>query len=208
MIIYDTRDYISNGNYVFLRGAFSRYFEYPRGKLFKAVFVHRFPVLEPVNLDSGDYEDINMDDDLGMYPDSVETLYEIGVALRGRGILYPRLPSNTYYNYLEESGFIPADDLSTNKYIGGYTEEHLPVEEPKNLKIYTLKDMDTIVLRVYNDGAEPEKVVLDFTVNRVHIVEPTGEDKVKVLENFEKFLANGILKIIPSWKDSLWHRGV
>ncbi len=207
MIIYSTVDYIGNGEYILLRGTFSRYFEVPKGKLFKARFIHRFPVLKPVSLQPNDYDDFDMDDDLGLYPDSVETLYEIGLGIdNGRGIVYPRLPSNTYYNYLEKSGFIPADDLSSNKYIGGYTERHLPISEPKLLKFYTLKDMDTINLRVFNDTAEDQKIVLDFTVNRIHIVEPTDEEKKKVVDNFEKFLADGLLRIIPSWKESLWYR--
>jgi len=51
------------------------------------------------------------------------------------------------------------------RYISPISEEETPPEQPQ-FRIHTVKDMQTVVLRIYNDSPINDKAVLDTVINR------------------------------------------
>ena len=75
--------------------------------------------------------------------------------------------------------------------------EDIPPEEPKMLREYTVRDMrDTIKYTLVNPSYKDEKIVLKFTVNRVKLADPTEEEKTLIEQNWDDYVAKGLLRII------------
>ena len=189
-------DYIRVGQYVFLQGKWRIHGgEYLEDKLYKVTKADAFSYNKAYVIKQGEKGDLDLKDDLSLYPEEYDTLYEIGVGVLGNGKLFIKLPSDKYYYYLEKRGII--GEVSTTTEIGGFTEEDIPPEEPKMLREYTVRDMrDKIKYTLVNPSYKDEKVVLKFTVNRVKLADPTEEEKALVEQNWNDYVASGILRII------------
>jgi len=181
---YTDRWYIDTGSYVFFEGKWT---DFVSNKLFKVGFSQRFPVRYSMIIEKGRFYDFDLSDN-GLYPENPRTLYEIGFGMSGSAVVHVRIPSNRYYNVLEDSDFIPSEDLTRNEYVGGFTETEIPAEEPRRLRVYTLKDMTKVVLRVFNDGHEDEKVVLHVTVNRMRLDSVSSEEERKIREKLDELI--------------------
>ena len=188
--------YLKVGNYVFLQGRWRAQGNgWLEDKLFKVTKADAFNYYKAYILKQGEGGDIDLKNDISLYPEEYDTLYEIGVALRGNGRLFIKLPSDKSYYYLEKEGIVSTISATTE--VGGFTEEMIPPEEPKILREYTIRDMrDTIKYTLVNNSYKDEKMVLDFTVNRVKIAEVTEEEMATIKENWNDLVAKGILRII------------
>ena len=190
------KDYISVGQYVFLKGKWRiQGAEWLQDQLFKVISATKFNYRKAYTVKQGEQGDLDLDSDLSLYPEEYNTLYEIGVAMIGDGKLFIKLPSDKYYYYLEKTGIIATVDTTTE--VGGITEKLIPPKEPKRMREYTIRDMrDKIKYTIVNPSYQDEKIIMDFTVNKVKLVPPTDEERSKVVENWNEYLANGLLRII------------
>ena len=120
-------------------------------------------------ISSGGKIDYDLDSDNGWLPLKQKELYEINLTMKGGVLLYPMWPSSDYFLSLENPDYKPDYTSSTNRYIGFFEEVDIPIiEDPEKggiLKIYTVKGMHKIRLRLYNDSIEDEKVVLRLLTN-------------------------------------------
>jgi len=118
-------------------------------------------------LDRAATEDVKLTDDEGFLPTRPKSLYEINTVMKGNVLLHPRWPSTDYYWELEKEGFLPDPTDDVKRYIGFVDQDDVPFDQKGGvLKIYTVKDMEPIHLRLYNDSIEAEKAVLRFLINR------------------------------------------
>ena len=191
------RGFTKVGQYLYMKGDWS---DSVKDTLFKVEFTQMIPYLYPVEINKGAYVDIDFSS-IGLYPKSYETVYEIGISVKGDALIYPMIPANQYYNKLEASGFVPSDDLSINKYIGGFDEDILKSGE---LKEYTVRDYQSIVYRVFGDSYRNTKAVLKFMVNRMHVVRASTEETEEILSNVSKYVANGMLRVACSYELARW----
>jgi len=188
--------YLRVGQYVFLQGKWrTEGGKWLEDKLFKVMKADAFNYYKAYIVKSGESGDLDLKDDLSLYPEEYDTLYEIGVSLLGNGKLFIKLPSDKYYYYLEKEGII--GEVSAATEVGGFTEEMLPREEPKILREYTIRDMrDKISYTLVNTSYKDEKLILDMTVNRVKIDEPALEEEQKVRDNWDEYISSGMLRVI------------
>lgn len=196
---------LKEDNYVFFRGG--DFPDHVANKIFKIGFTQQIPRYISKFIANGKYVDIELDK-VGLYPESVSTLFELRFGFKGNVLLYPRYPTTQYFNVLEKSGFTPPDDPSTDpdkRYIGCYTSVDAPFDvNPPLLAEYTVKNFDTIVYRIYADSVEDEKVVIRCIVNRCQLIELDEDEEKEVKENWDDYIAKGILRIIPHPKLIRW----
>lgn len=118
----------------------------------------------------GSSTDIDLTDDNGWLPQTTLSLYEINLTMKGQCLLYVLWPADTYLFSLEKAGFKPEPTDDTKRYIGFFEESDIPFDQTGNvLKLYLVKNMDPIRLRIYNDSISDEKVVLRFMINRCRL---------------------------------------
>jgi len=121
--------------------------------------------------------DLSDEDAAGLYPDNAMSLFEILVGLKsttGSMLIYPRT-ANQYIATLEKGGWIPDTTSDKYRYIGPISEEETPPEQPQ-FRVHTVKDMQSVVLRIYNDGPTDDKAVLDTVINRCLLEEVSRAD--------------------------------
>ena len=106
---------------------------------------------------------------LALIPDKPGTVYELLMGMKGNLLAYPRY-ADSFLLSLEKSGVTPSTSDVDLRYLGFYDEEDSPFEAPR-LREYTVKDQETPVLRLYNDGTIAEKMVLRFIVNRCKLLQ-------------------------------------
>ncbi len=107
---------------------------------------------------------------LGLYPESEKTLYEILVGLKGgkEMLIYPQIPAGKYIWRLEKSTIVPNVASEELRYLGEISVDDSPYTDPR-LRIHTIKDLEPLVFIVYNDASDYEKIVLKFIVNKCRI---------------------------------------
>ena len=130
---------------------------------------------------------------VGLYPEQVDTLYELRFSLKGNVLLYVNYPTTTYYYRLEKSGFETDPRDARRRYIGVLTEEDF---KDYKLCIYTVKNMDSINLELFNDSFEIEKAVVKVTVNRCKIDECGKDEFERVMGNRDDYIAKNMLRVI------------
>ena len=116
--------------------------------------------------------------DIGLYPDNDATLYEILVGMKstsGSMLMYPRAPPNEWWLTLEAMGFVPTPTSNDYRYIGPFTEEITPADRPQ-VRFHTIKDEESIGIKLYNDAPVANKIVLVMLVNRCLMDEVRRED--------------------------------
>lgn len=117
------------------------------------------------------------DDNIALYPENPKTLYEIVIGVKsetGSAVLYPLASINETFLSLEKSGFTPVENNPSKRYIG-ITEGDTP-EGRETLRYHTVEDMNSVGLRVFNDSAIDNKIVLSFSVNRCLLEEVKKEN--------------------------------
>ena len=189
-------DYLRVGQYVYLKGVW-RISGGARleDAIFKVVKADQFDYTKSYIIKQGEQGELDLEDDLSLYPEEFDTLYEIGVGMIGNVKLFIKLPSDKFYYFLEDQGYLATVGPTTE--IGGFTEEMIPPTEPKVLREYTIRDMkDSIRYVLVNSSYKDEKAVLKFTVNRVKLMEVVGEEKNNILQNLDDYVSKGILRII------------
>jgi len=189
-------DYLKVGQYVFLKGRWrSVGGAYLEDALFKVKKADAFNYTKAYIMKQGESGTISFDDDLKLYPENYDTLYEIGVGMIGNGKLFVRIPSDRYYHYLESEGVLTSVDATTE--VGGYTEEDIPPVEPKILREYTIRDMrDTIKYTLVNSSHKDEKIIIKFTVNKVKLEDVSADERALIEQNWDDYVAKGLLRII------------
>lgn len=115
--------------------------------------------------------DITLNEASGLVPTGNKTIYQIvfGIAQSGSGILlYTMWPQGKYTSQLQKVGMRPYTDKPKKRYIGCWSESESPRDNPRLIE-WTLKDMNPINWRVYNDSANAQKVVLALRINKLHL---------------------------------------
>lgn len=129
---------------------------------------------------------------LGLYPTSLESLYEILVGLKGGKdiLLYIQVPAGRFFARLEKPELFPNPTIPMLKYLGFIDAETTPYNEPK-LRLHTVKDFEPIIFLCYNDGSDYEKLVFKFIVNRCKIerVPPEQAGKIDVYREIQHYEA-------------------
>ena len=187
---------LGSGILVYFNG--KRFPENFADKMFRVVATQQIPVSIVRYIDKGSYEDILLSD-VGLYPESYETLYELRFGLdgNGNGILYVKYPTTSYYNTLEDPKWQTNLSDPTKRYIGGYPEREIPSNVfPPRLIEYTVKSFDEILYEIYNDGDEADKFILNCIVNRCLIKEVDKGKVEEVMSNMEYYVSSGALRII------------
>lgn len=135
--------------------------------------------------------------DIGLYPDNSMTLHEILVGMKstsGSILMYPRAPPNEWWLTLEEMGFVPTPTVVGNnyRYIGPFTEEITPADRPQ-VRIHTIKDEESIGIKLYNDTLVDNKIVLVMLINRCLMEEvEKGDLTEKELERARELFHFGL----------------
>lgn len=194
--------YLKVGDYVFLEGRWRETAEggYLQDALIKITATQTFPYWKSYVIQQGQSYDVildNSENGIKLYPDEMDTLYEIGVGIKGKVELHIKIPSDRYYHYLEKIG--STYSLSDHPEIGGLTEEDIPIIEPKRMREYTLKYLrDTIKYQLVNNSYKDEKVILDFTVNKTKfkIIHPETDEYKYVKEHWDELIDAGILRVV------------
>jgi len=129
---------------------------------------------------------------LGLYPTSVETLYEILVGIKGGKdiIVYPQIPAGKFFARLEKAELTPVPQVPQLRYLGFVDVKATPIDKPK-LRIHTIKDLEPLIFVLYNDGSDYEKIVFRFLVNKCKIkkLEPEEAKKVEIYREIHHFEA-------------------
>jgi len=155
--------------------------DHVKGKFFKVVQTQQITYEKVYIIDKQKHTTLTLDEDSGLLPERVNTLYEMYIGMKGNVLMYVRWPSTDYFARLEKAEFVPPepDQLATltdRRYIAYLDETITPYHQPR-YREYTIKDMEPIQLVLYNDSVKPEKVVLRFLINRCKI-EEIGERPV------------------------------
>ena len=122
--------------------------------------------------------------EVGLYPESEKTLYEILVGLKGGKdiLIYPQIPAGKYVWRLEKSLMTPNPSRENLRYLGEISVDDSPYNDPR-LRIHTIKDLEPLLFVLYNDGSDYEKLVMKFFVNKCKIekIEGIAEVTRKIL---------------------------
>jgi len=127
---------------------------------------------------------------MNLYPESLNTLYEILVGLKGGEniLIYPIIPSDHYINKLESPYLEIRVEDEIKRQVSPLRVYDSPVKEPK-LLVWTVKDMETFYTRFYNEGSDFEKLIMHFIVNRCKIEQITFEpERYKIIQDYTLFM--------------------
>ena len=118
---------------------------------------------------------------LGLYPTSIETLYEILVGLKGGKdmLIYIQVPAGKFFARLEKPELFPNPTVPQLRYISTIDVDTTPYKEPK-LRIHTIKDLEPVIFIVYNDGSDYEKLIFRFLINKCKITRVPPEEAARI----------------------------
>jgi len=137
---------------------------------------------------AGSSYDFTIDEDTGLLPTSIESLYEIFVGIKGLILAYIKWPTSDYLVRLEKTGYMPDVTDDVKRYIGIIEPADTPPTNPK-LVLYTTKSMDPIALSFYNDTEEDQKIVIRFAINHCKLEEAPAPG------------AGAVVREIQHWRD-------
>lgn len=186
-----TPELLKPGDYVKFIGRFTDYIK--DGSTFKIERVQQITYELPVILPPNDATLLDMSNEtttsLGLYPNNIDTLYEILLGLKGSKsiLLYIQIPAGKYFARLEKPELFPNPLIPQLRYISPISCDVSPHTMPK-LRIHAVKDLEPVILQLYNDLSDYAKVVLHFLINRCRIVEVPPEEAKVVREiwHYEK----------------------
>jgi len=155
------------------------------GDMFRIDKTQQIIYEQAIILPPGDYTQLDLSSEtttsLGLYPTSIETLYEILVGLKGGKdmLIYIQVPAGKFFARLEKPELFPNPAVPQLRYISTIDVDATPYKEPK-LRIHTVKDLEPIIFIVYNDGSDYEKLVFRFLVNKCKMIRVSPEEATRV----------------------------
>lgn len=114
-----------------------------------------------------------------MYPVQTQVVYQIAVALKpGNYFVQTYVPANKYIYTVGATAIYP--DLASPiwRYLGVKYPKDSPEDSPVWF-LYTLWNMVPIILRLYADGADYEKMTLVFKINKCQLAPKALTDAQK-----------------------------
>lgn len=130
---------------------------------------------------TNDFRDVDISNAAGgenLYPEGLSTLYETALGFKpGNYLVHFYIPAGEAVSRLEQANMIPNVTSATLRYLGAKKPSDSPYED-KRIFIYSVKDLEPIILRVFVDsGIAFEKCVLGLEVNKCRLVEVTDPTK-------------------------------
>ena len=160
---------------------------YIRGKTFQVEKTNQVPYDLSYIIPTNDYRDVDLSNAAGgenIYPENTKTLYQILLGFKpGNYLVHFYIPAGEYVHRLEQAGMVPNVASATLRYLGARKPEDSPYND-KRIFIYTVKDLEPLIARVFVDnGVDFEKCVLGLVVNKCYLKEitPTAEQMSKAL---------------------------
>ena len=168
------------------------------GKFFQVVVTNQVPYDIPYIIPANDYRDVDFSDSNvvpgiqeNLYPRQDQTLYEIQLGWKEANFLAQfYVPASQVLSRLEQTTMIAPDPptvtvanfASPLRYLGTKKWYDSPYTD-KRIYIYTIKDMDALIMRLFVDSGLPaiatdfEKIIMGLVVNKCKLVEiPTKFD--------------------------------
>jgi len=159
-----------------------------KGKTFQVEKTNQVPYDLSYIIPANDYRDVDLSNSAGgenIYPENTKTLYQILLGFKpGNYMVHFYIPAGEYVHRLEQAGMVPNVASATLRYLGARKPEDSPYED-KRIFIYTVKDLEPVILRVFVDnGVDFEKCTLSLLVNKCYLKEitPTSEQLAKALK--------------------------
>lgn len=156
-----------------------------KGKFFTIDRTNQVPYDITRIIPGGNYCDVDMSNQAGgenIYPENTKTLYETILGFKpGNYLVHFYIPAGEYVHRLEQAGMAPNVASATLRYLGARKPEDSPYDD-KRIFIYTVKDLEPLILRVLVDnGVLWEKIILGLVVNKCYLREitPTAEQLAK-----------------------------
>lgn len=118
-----------------------------------------------------------------MYPVKTQQLYQIAVGLKpGNYFVQTFIPANKYIYTVGATSVYPDINSPIWRYLGAKYPKDSPAEAPVWF-IYTLWNMVPIILRLYADGADFEKMTIEFKINKCQLAPKvlTDEQRARAL---------------------------
>ena len=158
-----------------------------KGKTFQVEKTNQVPYDLSYIIPANDYRDVDLSNAAGgenIYPENTKTLYQILLGFKlGNFLVHFYIPAGEYVHRLEQAGMVPNVASATLRYLGARKPEDSPYDD-KRIFIYTVKDLEPLLARVFVDnGVDFEKCILGLVVNKCYLKEitPTAEQLAKAL---------------------------
>jgi len=159
-----------------------------KGKTFQVERTNQVPYDLSYIIPTNDYRDVDLSNATGgenIYPENTRTLYQIILGFKpGNYLVHFYIPAGEYVHRLEQAGMVPNVASATLRYLGACKPEDSPYDD-KRIFIYTVKDLEPLILRLFVDnGADFDKCVLGLVVNKCYLKEiaPTAEQLSRALK--------------------------
>ena len=162
------------------------------GKLFQVVARNQVPYDLPYIIPANDYRDVDFSNTTtvpgaqeNLYPMQNQTVYEIQLGFKRANFLAQfYVPASQVLSRLEQTTMVAPDPptvtaanfASSLRYLGQKKYEDSPYDD-KKIYIYTIRDMDPVIMRLFVDTGLPalatdfEKVIVGLIVNKCKLVE-------------------------------------
>jgi hypothetical protein len=198
----------------------------PYGRFFQVVATNQVAHTMPYIIPANDYRDVDFSDSAvapgiqeNLYPRQDQTLYEIQLGFKPANFLAQfYIPASQVLGRLEQTTMQAPDPptvtalnfTSPLRYLGArkYTNSQYT---DKKIYIYTIKDMDALIMRLFVDSGLPviatdyEKIVAVMIVNKLKLVEiPTQFDNATGAMVYPNQKMIETAREIPYYTDNRW----
>jgi hypothetical protein len=195
------------------------------GKFFQVVARNQVPHDLPYTIPANDWRDVDFSDvttipgmQENLYPAQNNTLYEIQLGFKKANFLAQfYIPASQALSRLEQTTMVAPDPptvtvanfTSPLRYIGQRKWVDSPYDD-KKIYIYTIRDMDSLIMRLFVDTGLPvlatdfEKIIVGLIVNKVEMQEITTkfDDAGNLIYPTPQILERA--KLIPYYTDLRW----
>ena len=195
----------------------------PTVNSFRSIARNQVPYDLPYIIPANDYRDVDFSNTTtipglqeNLYPTQNQTLYEIQLGFKKANFLAQfYIPATQVLSRLEQTTMVAPDPptitvanfASPLRYMGQKKYEDSPYDD-KKIYIYTIRDMDALIMRLFVDSGLPvlvtdfEKIVVGLIVNKCKLVEiPVNFDAQGNIIQDQKIER---AKIIPYYVDLRW----
>ena len=160
------------------------------GKFFQVVERNQVAYDIPYIIPANDYRDVDFSDSQtipgiqeNLYPRQDQTLYELLLGWKFANFLAQfYVPAGQVFSRLEQPAMIAPDPptvtagnfLDPRRYLGQKKYEDSPYHD-KKIYLYTIKDMDAVIMRLFVDSGLPaiatdyEKIVMGLIINKLKL---------------------------------------
>jgi len=105
-----------------------------------------------------------------MYPVKTQQLYQIAVGMKpGNYFIQTFIPANKYIYTVGATSIYPDINSPIWRYLGAKYPKDSPMDSPVWF-LYTMWNMVPIILRLYCDGPDFEKMTVEFKINKCQLV--------------------------------------